>query len=105
MSIHSTTRVKEYRGNNHRWNPDRPSARYCTVLTGHTSPVEKAAFNPAKESELCSVDSEGNAKFWDVKTKAVLNEVTGLGFALSLAWSPDGSHCIIGNKVRKRRFI
>ena len=61
--------------------------------------MEKAAFNPAKESELCSVDSDGTAKFWDVKTKAVVNEVTGLGFALSLAWSPSGDAVIIGNKV------
>jgi len=68
-------------------------------LTGHTSTVEKAAFNPSKETELCSVDSDGNAKFWDVKTKAVVNEVTGLGFALTLAWSPDGQTLIVGNKV------
>lgn len=61
--------------------------------------MEKAAFNPSKESELCSVDSDGVAKFWDVKTKAITNEVTGLGWALTLTWSPDGQTLLIGNKV------
>lgn len=57
------------------------------------------AFNPVKEAELCSVSSDGVVRFWDVKTKAVINEVKGLDDAFTLAWSPDGESLIVGNKV------
>lgn len=70
-----------------------------TGLRGHVAPIEKVAFNPVKELELCSVSSDGTVRFWDVKTKLVLNEVKGLGEAFTLAWSPDGEYVIVGNKV------
>jgi WD40 repeat protein len=57
------------------------------------------AFNPVKDAELCSVSIDGVVKFWDVRTKAVINEIKGLGEAFTLAWSPDGESLIVGNKV------
>jgi WD40 repeat protein len=57
------------------------------------------AFNPVKDAELCSVSSDGVVKFWDVRTKAVINEVKGLGDAFTLAWNPDGESLVVGNKV------
>lgn len=60
--------------------------------------MEKVAFNPIKDAELCSVSSDGVVKFWDVRTKACFNEVKGLGDALSLAWAPDGQTLLVGNK-------
>lgn len=74
--------------------------RQSTLLTGHLAPIEKVAFNPVKDAELCSVSSDGIVKFWDVRTKAVINEIKGLGDAFTLAWSPDGESLIVGNKVR-----
>lgn len=79
---------------------DKPNVRQSTELKGHTAAVEKVAFNPVRELELCSVGSDGTVKFWDVKTKALINEVKGLGEAFTLAWSPDGEYLIVGNKVR-----
>lgn len=70
-----------------------------TELKGHAAPIEKVAFNPTKDAELCSVSSDGVVKFWDVRTKACFNEVTGLGDAFTLAWAPDGQTLIVGNKV------
>ena len=64
------------------------------------SAIEKVAFNPVKEAELCSVSGDGVVRFWDVKTKAIINEVKGLGDAFTLAWAPDGQSLIVGNKVR-----
>jgi hypothetical protein len=61
--------------------------------------VEKVAFNPVKELELCSVSSDGTVKFWDIKTKALINEVKGLGETFTLAWAPDGETLVVGNKV------
>lgn len=58
------------------------------------------AFNPVKDAELCSLSNDGVVKFWDVRTKACVNEVKGLGPANSLAWAPDGMSLIAGNKVR-----
>lgn len=81
------------------WNPDRPNARYSTELKGHAAGIEKVAFNPTKEAELCSVSSDGVVKFWDIKTKACTNEVKGLGDAFTLAWAPDGETLVVGNKV------
>jgi THO complex subunit 3 len=81
------------------WNPDRPNVKYSTDLKGHVAPIEKVAFNPVKDAELCSVSSDGVVKFWDVRTKAVINEVKGLGDAFTLAWSPDGQSLVVGNKV------
>lgn len=83
-----------------RWNPDRANVKYSTELKGHTAAIEKVAFNPVKDAVLCSVSSDGNVKFWDVKTKEVINEVKGLGDAFTLAWSPDGETLVVGNKVR-----
>ncbi|KAG5912950.1 hypothetical protein E4U42_001679, partial [Claviceps africana] len=89
------------------WNPpgsliatgssDR-TLRFSTELKGHTASVEKVAFNPTKDAELCSVSTDGVVKFWDVRTKACFNEVRGLGDALSLAWAPNGETLIVGNK-------
>lgn len=81
------------------WNAQRPSVNYSTQLTGHTAAIEKVAFNPVKDAELASVSSDGVVKFWDVRTKAVINEVKGLGEAFTLVWAPDGSSLIVGNKV------
>lgn len=73
--------------------------KYSTELKGHSASIEKVAFNPTKDAELCSVSSDGTVKFWDVRTKAVINEVKGLGDTFTLAWAPDGESLIVGNKV------
>ncbi|KAH9908669.1 WD domain-containing protein [Xylariomycetidae sp. FL2044] len=83
------------------WNVDKPNVRQTTQLTGHTAAIEKVAFNPVKELELCSVSSDGVVRFWDVKTKTVLNEVKGLGNTFTLAWAPQGECVVVGNKDDK----
>jgi len=80
-------------------NPEKPNARFSTELKGHSAPIEKVAFNPVKDAELCSVSNDGIVKFWDVRTKNCVNEVRGLGEAFTLAWAPDGGSLIVGNKV------
>jgi len=83
------------------WNPDRPNVKYSTELRGHAAGIEKVAFNPKKEAELCSASSDGVVKFWDVKTKTVINEVKDLGDPVTLIWHPDGESLIVGNKADK----
>ncbi|KAK0672824.1 WD40-repeat-containing domain protein [Cercophora samala] len=80
------------------WNPEKPNVRFSTDLKGHAAGIEKVAFNPVKDAELCSVSNDGVAKFWDVRTKACVNEVRDLGNAHSLAWAPDGSSLLVGNR-------
>lgn len=80
-------------------NPERPNVRFSTELKGHNAPIEKVAFNPIKDAELCSVSNDGTVKFWDVRTKNCVNEVKGLGDAFTLAWDPEGESLIVGNKV------
>ncbi|KAK9418533.1 putative WD domain-containing protein [Seiridium unicorne] len=81
------------------WNVDKPNVRQSTELKGHTAAIEKVAFNPVKELELCSVSSDGTVKFWDVRTRNIINEVKGLGEAFTLAWAPDGESLVVGNKA------
>jgi WD40 repeat protein len=81
------------------WNPNLPNVKHSTDLKGHAAGIEKVAFNPVKDAELCSISSDGVVKFWDVRTKAVINEVKGLGDTFTLAWCPDGETLIVGNKV------
>ncbi|KAI0388808.1 WD40 repeat-like protein [Xylariaceae sp. FL0594] len=83
------------------WNVDKPNVRQSTELRGHAAPIEKVAFNPTKELELCSVSSDGVVRFWDCKTRAVLNEVRGLGETFTLAWHPHGECVVVGNKDNK----
>lgn len=83
----------------HPGNPEKAHVKFSTELKGHAAPIEKVAFNPTKDAELASVSSDGVVKFWDVRTKACFNEVTGLGDAFTLAWAPDGQSLIVGNKV------
>ncbi|KAM7190360.1 THO complex subunit 3 [Naviculisporaceae sp. PSN 640] len=80
------------------WNPEKPNVRFSTELKGHAVGIEKVAFNPVKDAELCSVSGDGVVKLWDVRTKSCVNEVKGLGHAHSLAWAPDGSSLLVGNK-------
>ncbi|CAH0019398.1 unnamed protein product [Clonostachys rhizophaga] len=86
------------------WNPEKPHIKFSTELKGHLGSVEKVAFNPTKDAELCSISSDGVAKFWDVRTKACFNEVKGLGEAFTLAWAPDGQTLIVGNKTNQIAF-
>ncbi|OAA79989.1 WD40/YVTN repeat-like-containing domain protein [Akanthomyces lecanii RCEF 1005] len=79
-------------------NPEKAHVKFSTELKGHAAPIEKVAFNPTKDAELCSVSSDGVVKFWDVRTKACFNEVSGLGDAFTLVWAPDGQTLIVGNK-------
>lgn len=81
------------------WNPEKAHVKFSTELKGHAAPIEKVAFNPTKDAELCSVSNDGVVKFWDVRTKACFNEVSGLGDAFTLAWAPDGQTLIVGNKA------
>jgi THO complex subunit 3 len=81
------------------WNPDKPHVKFSTELKGHSASIEKVAFNPTKDAELCSVSSDGVVKFWDVRTKACFNEVKGLGDTFTLAWAPDGQTLLVGNKA------
>ncbi|KAK7432570.1 hypothetical protein QQZ08_000777 [Neonectria magnoliae] len=81
------------------WNPEKPHIKFSTELKGHTASIEKVAFNPTKDAELCSVSSDGVVKFWDVRTKACFNEVKGLGDAFTLVWAPDGETLLVGNKA------
>ncbi|KAL2172398.1 hypothetical protein VTG60DRAFT_5673 [Thermothelomyces hinnuleus] len=80
------------------WNPEKREHRYSTELRGHVAGIEKIAFNPAKEAELCSVSNDGAVKIWDVRTKACVSEIKGPSGAHSLAWAPDGSSLLVGNK-------
>lgn len=86
-------------------NPEKPHVKFSTELKGHQASVEKVAFNPTKDAELCSVSADGVVKFWDVRTKECFNEVKGLGDALSLVWAPDGETLIVGNKVNSFFFL
>lgn len=72
--------------------------KFSTELKGHSASIEKVAFNPVKDAELCSVSNDGVVKFWDVRNKNCFNEVKGLGEAFTLAWAPDGQTLIVGNK-------
>jgi THO complex subunit 3 len=81
------------------WNPNSSNVRYSTELKGHEASIEKVAFNPVKDAELCSLSSDGVLKLWDARSKACLNEVKGLGSALTMVWHPDGESILVGNKV------
>lgn len=70
--------------------------RQSTELKGHAAAIEKVAFNPIRDAELCSVSADGVVKFWDVRTKACTNEVKVLGEAHTLVWAPDGDYLIVG---------
>ena len=80
-------------------NPEKPNVKFSTELKGHAAGIEKVAFNPTKDAELCSLSSDGVVRFWDVRTKACFNEVTGLGDAMTLVWAPDGQTLLVGNRV------
>ncbi|OHE90980.1 WD domain-containing protein [Colletotrichum orchidophilum] len=81
------------------WNPEKPNVRFSTELKGHSAAIEKVAFNPVKDAELCSVSNDGVVKFWDVRSKTCINEIRGLGDAFTLVWAPDGQSLIVGNKT------
>ncbi|KAK2799665.1 hypothetical protein FQN51_006797 [Onygenales sp. PD_10] len=80
------------------WNPERTHVKYSTELRGHSSGIEKVAFNPVKESELASCSSDGTVRFWDVRSKNCISRVDVGGEAFTMAWSADGSVILVGRK-------
>ncbi|CAK7203957.1 hypothetical protein SEUCBS139899_006707 [Sporothrix eucalyptigena] len=83
-------------------NPDKPVVRQSTELKGHSAAIEKVAFNPIKDAELCSMSADGVVKFWDVRTKTCTHEVRDLGEASTLAWAPDGDFLIVGSRSKDK---
>lgn len=92
-------RERERRLTRVKGNPEKPNVKFSTELKGHAAGIEKVAFNPTKDAELCSLSSDGVVRFWDVRTKACFNEVTDLGDAMTLVWAPDGQTLLVGNRV------
>ncbi|KAI5291223.1 hypothetical protein KEM54_005818 [Ascosphaera aggregata] len=80
------------------WNPERTQIRHSTELRGHTSGIEKVAFNPAKESELATCSNDGTVRFWDVRTKTRVASVDVGGEAFTLSWTADGRTLLVGRK-------
>ena len=60
--------------------------------------MERVAWNPSKEGELCSVSNDGTARFWDVRTGRVVRSVALGGEGLTVAWQGDGEGLIVGRK-------
>jgi THO complex subunit 3 len=92
-SYHAAKCTHQFTGN-----PEKPNVRFSTELKGHSGTIEKVAFSPVKDAELCSVSNDGVVKFWDVRTKGCVNEIKGLGDAFTLVWAPDGESLVVGNK-------
>ncbi|KLJ08229.1 hypothetical protein EMPG_16351 [Blastomyces silverae] len=77
------------------WNPERTHVKYSTELRGHSSGIEKVAFNPVKESELASCSSDGTVRFWDVRSKTCISRVDVGGEAFTMTWAADGSVILV----------
>lgn len=81
------------------WNPKETNIRQSTELRGHTSGIEKVAFNPAKENELATCSNDGTVKFWDVRTKTRITSVDVGGDPFTLSWTADGKTLLVGKTV------
>ncbi|KAF1984747.1 WD40 repeat-like protein [Aulographum hederae CBS 113979] len=80
------------------WNPEKPMVRNSTELKGHVGSVEAVAFNPAMEAELASVGADGKVRFWDVRSKSKIGEVSVGGEGLTLTWMSRGEGVLVGRK-------
>ncbi|KAF2428819.1 WD40 repeat-like protein [Tothia fuscella] len=84
------------------WNPERTNIKFSTELRGHSSTVDKVAWNPEREAELASAGADGTVRFWDVRSKGCVGVVkVGSGSAeeiLNVAWRPDGGEVVVGRK-------
>ncbi len=69
--------------------PRSPTFASRHELKGHAASIEKVAFNPVKDAELCSVSSDRVVRLWDVRTKACVNRLKTSDIH-TLAWAPDG---------------
>ncbi|KAI5303440.1 hypothetical protein KEM56_007538 [Ascosphaera pollenicola] len=78
------------------WNPEKTNFRQSTELRGHTSGIEKVAFNPAKECELATCSNDGTVRFWDVRTKTRIASVDVEGDPFTLSWTADGRTLLVG---------
>jgi THO complex subunit 3 len=84
------------------WNPDKPNVKNSTELRTPGAPphtqLERVAFHPINENELASCTTDGMVRFWDIRTKATVGEVSVGGQPFTLAWTPDGSDIVAGRK-------
>lgn len=81
------------------WNPERTNVKNSTELRGHTTSVERVAWNPLREAELASCSLDGTVRIWDVRTRTNVAEYKPGGECFTLAWKPDGEELIVGRKV------
>ncbi|RPA84223.1 WD40 repeat-like protein [Ascobolus immersus RN42] len=80
------------------WNPEKPEIRYSTELRGHTAAVEKISWDPTHPDRLASAGGDGYIRFWDVRSAKCLNSIQSGGDCITMEYSPDGSHLVIGSK-------
>lgn len=80
------------------WNPERPEAKYSTLLLGHTASIDRVAFNPGKVAELATCSSDGTLRIWDVRTKSAVKEMKFDDACYSLAWHPLGEGLLLNRK-------
>jgi THO complex subunit 3 len=81
------------------WNPERAHVKNSTDLRGHTTSVERVAWNPVREAELASCSLDGTVRIWDIRSKTNVAEYKPGGECFTLAWKPDGQELIVGRKV------
>ncbi|MCA8924623.1 MAG: protein kinase [Planctomycetes bacterium] len=70
------------------------------VLAGHAHEASLVAWSPLGD-RVASLSWRGQLVLWDAKTGAVLADVAEAG--RTLAWSPDGSRLVTGNRTPDAR--
>jgi len=88
------------------WNPEKNNIKSSQELKGHTSTVQRLAWNPHKENELASTASDSTVKIWDVRigsigggNKSVTSPAQDInvgGSGLFLTWHPNGNEILCG---------
>mmetsp|Transcript_39233 Transcript_39233/g.63719 ORF Transcript_39233/g.63719 Transcript_39233/m.63719 type:complete len:336 (+) Transcript_39233:119-1126(+) len=82
------------------WQVDKSGGcREIKELKGHTRSVERTAWHPKDATQLVSVSDDKTLRFWDAKAGRCIKTIQTSGGLINLAFSPNGSQIVSGDKT------
>jgi THO complex subunit 3 len=80
------------------YDPKRPSLKSATELRGHAAPIERAVWDPTSTTTIASLDSGGELKVFDTRSRSSSSSLNLGGQGLTLAYVGDGTHIVASRK-------
>jgi THO complex subunit 3 len=80
------------------WTMASPGGEHM-VLKGHTNSVHQLCWDPTHPEYLATASADKTVRIWDTRSAKSTHTLKTSGANINIAWSPDGGHIAVGNKL------